>query len=372
MKVLLTAASLDLSDGGPSENIPKLADALSRLGTKVGVVSAFDGSFHSIFDKGEVKLFVPPVGLGRLGRYPKFVSGVVRDFGADIIHDNGIWLPQNHVVCGAAIKANKKLLIGVRGMLEPWPLRYKATKKKIAWSLFQKRNLMRAHKLIATADEERRNILGLLPGADVAIVPNGWDVPDNIADFFEDKSESRPRKVLFFSRIHPQKGIELLIEAWDTLGPKAWHLDLVGPGDNAYVYSLKRKADDLGLTANVRILPPVYGNKEKNEVLGAADVVVLPSYSENFGSVVVEAMGLGVPVITTTGTPWSEIAESKAGWWVAPSVEGIRQALTEAIGLSDAERQAMGRRGREIVMAKYTWESVAKRMLEVYEQTLAA
>ena len=80
---------------------------------------------------------------------------------------------------------------------------------------------------------------------------------------------------------------------------------------------------------------------------------------------------MGVPVITTTGTPWNEIAESKAGWWVEPSAAGIREALTEAIGLTDEERQAMGRRGREIVMAKYTWESVAKRMLEVYEHTLA-
>ena len=113
VKVLLSAPSLDLSHGGPSENIPKLADGLSRLGVEVGVVSAQDGSFHSIFDKGEVKLFVPPDGLVRLANYPKFISDVIRDFGADIVHDNGIWLIQNHIVCRAALTAGKKLLIGL-------------------------------------------------------------------------------------------------------------------------------------------------------------------------------------------------------------------------------------------------------------------
>lgn len=372
MKVLLTAASLDLSAGGPSENIPMLADRLSRLGIEVGVVSAEDGSFHSIFERGEVELFVPPVGLGRIAKYPKFVTDVIRDFGADIVHDNGIWLPQNHMVCSAAIKASKKLVIGPRGMLEPWSLRYRGTKKKIAWSLYQRQDLLRAHKLIATAEEEKRNILELLPGADVAIVPNGWDPAACESASTRDRSAQCTRKALFFSRIHAKKGIELLIKAWALLRPRGWHLDIVGPGDDTYISRLERNADSLGIAADIRFLPPVYGNNEKNKVLGAADVVVLPSYSENFGSVVVEAMGLGVPVITTNGTPWSEIAKTRAGWWVEPSAEGIRQALSEVIGLSDEERQAMGRRGREIVMAKYTWESVAKRMLEVYEQTLAA
>ena len=102
-----------------------------------------------------------------------------------------------------------------------------------------------------------------------------------------------------------------------------------------------------------------------------ADLFVLPSLSENFGSVVIESLAQQTPVITTKETPWDELPRVGCGWWVDAGVEPLAETLKEAISLSDQERRAMGARGRALVERKYTWDAVVKKMIEGYEITLA-
>ena len=97
-----------------------------------------------------------------------------------------------------------------------------------------------------------------------------------------------------------------------------------------------------------------------------ADLFALPSRTENFGIAVAEALAAGLPVITTKGTPWSEI-EGRSGWWVDVNADVIAKALAAAMRLSDAERHTMGQRGRELVAAKYQWDAVGRAMMAVYE-----
>ena len=111
--------------------------------------------------------------------------------------------------------------------------------------------------------------------------------------------------------------------------------------------------------------------KMKDALLANAEIFVLPSYSENFGIVVAEAMAWGRPVIASTGTPWKEVADVGAGWWVKPEEDVLAGALAEALGKRREELDAMGAKGRALVKRSYTWSAPAERLTEAYEQILA-
>ena len=100
----------------------------------------------------------------------------------------------------------------------------------------------------------------------------------------------------------------------------------------------------------------------------AADLFVLPTYSENFGIAVAEALACGVPVITTKGAPWAGLLERNCGWWVDVTVDALAGALEEALALSDDERLAMGQRGSEWMRAEFGWEGIARRIVAGYEE----
>ena len=127
---------------------------------------------------------------------------------------------------------------------------------------------------------------------------------------------------------------------------------------------------DLGLEDSVVITGELLG-ESKDCLLANADVFVLPSYSENFGIVVAEAMAWGRPVIVSTGTPWKEVAEVGAGWWVKPEEAALANALEEAVGKGQEELDAMGAKGRVLVEERYSWSAPAKKLVEAYEGTLA-
>jgi glycosyltransferase involved in cell wall biosynthesis len=183
------------------------------------------------------------------------------------------------------------------------------------------------------------------------------------------KPANRTRQVLYLGRLHPLKGLEILLDAWATVtrpgaaaGP--WELVIAGPDEQGTRARLEAQARTLGLT-NLTFPGPLYG-EAKRRALAEADLFALPSRTENFGIAVAEALAAGLPVITTKGTPWSEI-EGSCGWWVDANAGSIAQALAAAMRLSDAERAAMGARGRELVAAKYQWDAVGRAMAGLYE-----
>ncbi|MEJ6021314.1 glycosyltransferase [Ramlibacter sp. PS4R-6] len=360
--VLFAADSLDVSKGGPSQNVALLAAALSRQGTRVAVVSFRPGNFHGALAHAGVATF-----MGSGGPAQAFFDSVLERFRPEVVHDNGIWLPANHAVAGATAVRGIARIVSPRGMLEAWAMQAGKFKKRLAWALYQRRDLRGAACLVATSPQEAASIAGWLPGARVAVVPNGWSAPEAAPAH---RPSGSPRRALFFSRIHPKKGVELLLRAWAQVRPAHWRLEIVGPGEVAYVRSLEAAAASLGIDDSVAFGAPEYDEHAKNLAIGSADLVVLPSFSENFGSIIVEALGLGVPVITTTATPWDELPKRRAGWWVEPTQDALAAALREAVALDDVERAAMGRRGSEWVRSDFSWKSVAERMMLVYEEVL--
>ncbi|NNE37983.1 MAG: glycosyltransferase [Gammaproteobacteria bacterium] len=177
------------------------------------------------------------------------------------------------------------------------------------------------------------------------------------------------KTALFLSRIHPKKGLLLLVEAWNRVKPADWQLLIAGIDELGHQKEVEALVAEKGLDDVITFTGPVFGD-DKERLYASCDLFILPTYSENFGIVVTEALSWGIPVITTQGTPWSELEENKCGWWVQPDVKAITNALTEATSMSPSELGIMGSKGRTLVKDKYTWPAIAEQMKSVYKWLL--
>lgn len=375
MHVILTIASLDQRAGGTSQTVARTAQHLVDRGCAVTVLT---------FASEEVPVEVPSApGLTvrrvEAGRHPWHLWGNLRRFRdrlrqclrtsdtATIVHDNGIWRPVNHVVAREAGRAGVPRVVSTHGMLEPWTVRHKRFRKRVAWWLYQRRDLHRADVLHATAEAEARTLRDTgLPNS-IVVAPNGVEMPS--APDANESASKGPRICLFLSRIHEVKGLPMLVDAWARLRPEGWKVVVAGPSEDGHEQDVRERVRARGVDSDFDFVGPVEG--ERKEVLfRRAEAFVLPTHSENFGIVVAEALSYGVPVITTRGAPWQDLEEYNCGWWVEVGVDPLVSALNEAIQLPAAERAAMGHRGRGLVQRKYTWSRVAETLKHTYEWTL--
>jgi glycosyltransferase involved in cell wall biosynthesis len=248
-------------------------------------------------------------------------------------------------------------------MLEPWTLRRRAWRKRLALHTWEGGNLEVCRLLHATSEAEAARFRNLGLTQATCIVPNGVEVPGSIAP----RSGWSRKSILFLSRFHPVKGGDLLIRAWARLHPAfpGWRLDLIGPDSEGTRAEWEDFAEALRIPPErIRFGDPVSGN-DKWDLLSSAALLVLPSHSENFGNVVLEALACGVPVITTQATPWAGLRDHGCGWWVPCDEEAIREALRAALSLTDEDRKAMGRNG-EAWSREFSWAAIARAMIGAY------
>ena len=157
-----------------------------------------------------------------------------------------------------------------------------------------------------------------------------------------------------------------LVEAWKTLRPKGWRVVIAGQDDAGYRGELESAIRRYDLTDDF-IFRGFVSLEEKARLYREADLFVLPTYSENFGLVVPEALSHSIPVITTRGTPWEELNKYRCGWWTGIGTEPLTEALREAISLPDRERKEMGERGRELVKERYSFTRLGKELKTLYQ-----
>ena len=392
--------------------MPALAEAQAKLGNQV-MIACRDYGYLGPMVKAEgveVRSIASSrwtKGQGGWGcSFRKLVEKEVEK--ADVVHNHGVWLAANYYARRGAVKAGKALVISPRGMLEGWSLGRSIVRKTVAWQLFERKNLESAGLLHATSDSEAEAIATALrikikikmkiKEPRIVVAPNGVEVPEKIPgrEMLERKfPELKGRSfVLFMSRIHPKKGLDLLLEAWarrKTDAPAGLGLGLrlsefvlviAGPEeDRGYAEKLKKEGGrEVIWTGELR-------GEEKWAALGNAEFLVLPSHSENFGIVVAESLAAGRPVVTTTGTPWGEaetpirmrirmkgnnngesmnLEERKCG--VICEVTDLKRGLERMLEFSDKKREEMGARGRQWMTEEFSWEAGAEKLIAAYKE----
>jgi len=303
----------------------------------------------------------------------------------DVVHLHGLWDPWLHRWAHAARRAGVTVVWSPHGMLTPWAMNYKWLKKKAAWLLYQKRDLQRADAIHVTVPNEEADVRRLGLRNLVFVVPLGVRMPGAAAAI-----PGGGYTLLFVSRVQRKKGLANLVRAWRRVVNRllftgrvarikaltnlveamatsdGWRLRIVGPDQEGHTAELKALAEKEGVAGRIDFAGPKYGEELEREYLGA-DCFILPSFSENFGSVVAEALAAGLPVIASKGTPWAELVTSKCGWWVENDPETLARTICEMMSLTDDERREMGERGRKLVEEKYQWPAIGKQMAKAYQ-----
>lgn len=360
MRILHAVPDLRLAAGGPSRSVASLASALAQNGTEVFVARILGEAEEITLPKN---VFFGSIESG------EFVldSGRRLDIHHfDIIHSHSLWLRFCHQVSKLAHEQKIPLIVSPRGTLEPWALNYRKWKKRLAWIVYQKRDLQHCGGLHATSEGEANSLhrLGLRPQI--------WVVPNGISTLGENSLAAvgrRERKAIYLGRFHPVKNLKTLLSAWAKLKPKGWILELAGPDENGHRAELEATAKHLGIDDSTKFCDPIEG-KEKKHFLRSASFLILPSFTENFGMVVLEALASGTPVLASKGTPWKDLETFQCGWWVDPSIEGIFNGLEKALKCKPEVRKEMGKQGLSLVRHKYEWGAVSREMLNVYNQVL--
>lgn len=356
MNILHIVGSLDKSAGGPSRSVPQTCEQVSQLEVAITLVAR--SSVHPVVVHTSENLNVQYKTVKELFLFGRSISH--KSF--DIIHLQHVWDPYIHVMAWWARRKNIPYIITPRGMLEPWILQQSPWKKKLGMFLYQHIDLKKSALIHATCELEKRNIRALGYQNTIAIIPNGVD----LREVNKVKANYGTKKMIFLSRIHPKKGIELLLEAWRQSDTHDWILEIAGNGDEAYIQTLKVSAKNL---KNVNFVGSQFG-EEKWNFLRSADVMILPTYSENFGIVVAEALAVGLPVITTKGTPWEELNTLNCGWWIELTTNNLKNVLKEAINTSTSALRQKGENGIKLITEKYDVKAVAVGVKKMYSDLL--
>ncbi|HYG76500.1 MAG TPA: glycosyltransferase [Planctomycetota bacterium] len=349
---------------GPSYSVPRLCDALTDCGGEV--------ILHTLEPRYDVKFKVhghtPWSFLRRLGISPEMKRALKEDARkADILHNHGLWMMPNIYPASAVEGTSCRLVTSPRGTLSRWALGRSRWRKRLLWNLGQSRLIEKSACLHATAPSEYEEIREAGLRQPVAVIPNGVDIPP--LPQAEENCSGR-RKVLFLGRIHPKKGVDILLKAWRAVQDHApeWDLEIAGPDDGNHLAGFKRMAVELGVV-RAEFLGPLFG-AEKSSALRQAGLFVLPTHSDNFALSVAEALAHGTPAIVSKGAPWSGLEEQGCGWWIDVGDKALSACLRQVLKMPTHELRSVGLRGRTWMERDFSWSQVGKSMYQAYQWLL--
>ncbi len=372
MKIIHVVPNVGNEASGPTYSTVRLSQTIAEMGDEVLLLSVKDGAVasannfqHRVYPKAKC-----PSGVWLS---PKLYEALMEESKtADILHSHSLWAMPNVYPGRAAKQSSIPLVLSPRGTLSEWALSHSAIRKKLFWWMLQKRVVKGAACLHATSEDEYLDIRRIGLKQPVCIIPNGIDIPNLIPKekIFSD-SRSDLRTLLYLGRLHPKKGIDLLIRAWSEIGTvrKDWQLRIVGPGDERYINELNDLVSRLKVP-RVEFVGAVFGSEKQLEYQ-RADLFILPTHSENFGMTIAESLAVGTPVITTYGAPWSGLEQHGAGWWVEIGIDPLIACLDHAMTKSSEQLSSMGELGREWMRHDFSWHEISHKMKRTYAWLLS-
>jgi glycosyltransferase involved in cell wall biosynthesis len=384
LTVLHVIGSISPERGGPTGAVRTMMSALARRNIRVDVVATDD-------DGDTRRLEVPhgqfvPMDGQRVCYFPRqtvkyglslplqrWLSHNVREY--DIVHTHGLFAFPPLAAAWYARRARIPYVMAPHGVLDSWGIKNKSTLVKTTSIRLIEAPLLRAAAAIQfMSDLEATRAAQLELGIRPAVLPLGFDfetVRAEASQPIEALADSGKPVILFLSRIHPVKRLDVLLRAFASLPERGSAvLAIAGDGEPALVASLKRLSSELGIDAHVRWLGFVAG-RAKQWLLSRATVFVLPSASENFGVAIVEAMHAEVPVVVTRGAGLAGLVEeARAGLVIDDSVESMREALARLLA-DETLRRELGRAGRRAVDQHLSLDAFGNRLESLYRAVLA-
>jgi len=314
---------------------------------------------------------------------------------AEWFHGHGLYVWTNMWLGGEARKRGKPLVYHPQGFFDPWILRRSRGKKRLAHWLFEDANIKHVRWWRVVSNKEAEQIRAVVGDrAVIHVIPNGVDLDEvdaidtarvtsdvwRVTSGEESQTKRprdeetrhsawvkrrRPKRLLFLSRIHAKKGLDLLVPAWGRLTREFpdWELLIVGPDEGGYQATVEMMIADTGCGETCWIHPAVSG-AEKHALLRTADLFVLASYSEGFPMAVLEAAAHRIPVVQTDECNFPELTAAGGAWECRPERDAVEAALKEALTAEDAERAERGSRGRDLVERSYSWDQIANEVIE--------
>jgi glycosyltransferase involved in cell wall biosynthesis len=374
--------------GGPVQSIGALVAAMNSAGTETVVLSTdADGVRARCVPEpgwkicGGVKVhysrcwgFSKPSPVGRFFFSPALARKLVRILpDSDLLHLQGTFVFPTLAGSRIAWMLDKPYVVSARGALFPWGLGHKSFKKRLYLSLLERKSLQRAARVHCTSELEARLAKEAFPGLPTAVIPNPVESESAEGMTFRNRlgiGNASPL-VVFLGRIHPIKGLELLVEVASRVIREmpGTIFALVGNDEGGHATEIRDLISRRGLERAVILPGPVRGS-EKWAALAAADVFVLTSHQENFGMSAAEAMSCGVPVVTSAAVGIAEdITSAGAGLVVERTPERFSGAVISLLRDADI-RRSMGEAGRNAVARNYIPEVVARSMLRMYGEII--
>jgi glycosyltransferase involved in cell wall biosynthesis len=385
MKILIVIPALGSIYGGTTQSAIALAQSLGNQGLEVDIVTTTaNGSVslnvptHTwIMDKSYRIKYFPYWGFIDYKislSLTWWLFQHVIDY--DLVHTNAVFsypvLPA-HWACQIY---RVPYIMTPHGMLEPWALAYKATKKRFYFALLEKPALQSASAIQMLASSEAKQLEGLNLKTPLVVVPNGihkqdFEVLPNPELFYQEFPNTRNQiLILFLGRIDPKKGLDLLATAFAKVLQQfpQTHLVIAGPDNIGFSKTAENYFAKTGCLNAVTFTGMLTGTI-KLALLAAANIYVAPSYSEGFSMSVLEGMASALPCVITTGCNFPEAATANAAFVVDIDADKIANSLIDCLS-NPEQAKAMGDRARQFVFEKYTWDKVASQMQSIYANIL--
>ncbi|MFB2935439.1 glycosyltransferase [Aerosakkonemataceae cyanobacterium BLCC-F154] len=383
MKILHVIPSVSPTLGGPTQVVLNLVKALRECKVDAEIVTTndrgttlLDVPLYQLTEYEQVPVWFLPRFSPPLKEYI-FSPAIAQWLGKNIrnydILDNH-YLFSYASTCAGAIARWQNIPYTVRtmGQLAPWALAQSQRKKQIYSLLIERHNLNRAAAIHCTSAGEAEDVRNFGIKTPTVTLPLGVNQPETLPDAKQQIREiyripATIPIVLFLSRLHYKKRPELLIRSLSklALNQTKFHLILAGTGEPDYLQYLQNLVLDSGLTAQTTFSGFVTG-KDKDLLLQGSDIFVLPSFSENFGIAVAEALANGLPVIITPDIQIApEISQANAGLIVPGEEAAIANAIAQLLATPE-QRHQLSENGKKLVKERYSWNAIASQLAEVY------